>query len=803
MEKMLEEELKNKIWQRYFKKFDCSEIIKRIDFAVKNDFGYLLWAEAKQQPTDIYRMLTQLLLTIKQDAYDLQPPKFLGCFDNEKISFIEYYDILSVYNLNDFNWTQTPSQADDKTVEIIKKLVNRDKVFTFFYDGDDSELENFIAQNFTDGGSLLSTLIDKNNFIFVYQKWRKMVMPSINADWDKLKKKYAVYDRDFFLAELNIDDNDTPEISDDKTAYPDFYMTFNALNDSPYQLKRKDEMGFDWTINFKFKSGGLEKYAEFWKRYKRPPKNIYWHYIIERLDLLVSQDVRERKGAFFTPQVCVEKSQEYLADELGKNWQENYYIWDCCAGTGNLLNGLHNEYNVFASTLDRQDVDVMQERIKNGANLLESHVFQFDFLNDDFSEEKLPSDLYKIISDTEKRKRLVIYINPPYAEADNRIGVGRKDIAVTKIAQKYENIMRYTKRELFIQFLTRIYMEIPGCIIGHFSTLKVLQAPRFSVFRNYFTPLLCKCFLFPANIFDNVSGQFPIGFFIWNLSKKQVFNKIKADIFDKNGEKICDKVLVSYDGKEFINDWVKTFKDTKNQSIATIIAVGSDFQNQQLCRIEKPNMKVPADNHNWQITAGNLIESSIYFAVRYSHEHTWINHYDQFFFPKSGWKKDKEFQINCLVWTLFNPKNRISCEQCVNHWIPFTEREVKSKSLFDSHFMSDFLAGKIKPQKQINGLFLTAENIDNTDLIFSSEAKAVLENGKELWCYYHTMEDANPNASLYDIKLYFQGRNEKGNMKPSSDDVVYTRLLNELKDSLLLLREQIKPKVYEYGFLKQ
>ena len=117
--------------------------------------------------------------------------------------------------------------------------------------------------------------------------------------------------------------------------------------------------------------------------------------------------------------------------------------------------------------------------------------------------------------------------------------------------------------------------------------------------------------------------------------------------------------------------------------------------------------------------------------------------------------------------------------------------------------MSDFLAGKIKPQKQINGLFLTAENIDNTDLIFSSEAKAVLENGKELWCYYHTMEDANPNASLYDIKLYFQGRNEKGNMKPSSDDVVYTRLLNELKDSLLLLREQIKPKVYEYGFLKQ
>ena len=67
---MLEEELKNRIATKYFKKFDCDGIIKRIDFSVRmrRDVAhnvstphtdYLLWAEAKQQPTDIYRMLAQ------------------------------------------------------------------------------------------------------------------------------------------------------------------------------------------------------------------------------------------------------------------------------------------------------------------------------------------------------------------------------------------------------------------------------------------------------------------------------------------------------------------------------------------------------------------------------------------------------------------------------------------------------------------------------------------------------------------------------------------------------------------------
>ncbi|MBQ9213908.1 MAG: hypothetical protein IJ150_08220 [Bacteroidales bacterium] len=50
-----------------------------------------------------------------------------------------------------------------------------------------------------------------------------------------------------------------------------------------------------------------------------------------------------------------------------------------------------------------------------------------------------------------------------------------------------------------------------------------------------------------------------------------------------------------------------------------------------------------------------------------------------------------------MIFTLCHGQNRISCKQGINHWIPFSEEEVNAKGLFDSHFMKDFLDGKIKP----------------------------------------------------------------------------------------------------------
>ena len=67
-------------------------------------------------------------------------------------------------------------------------------------------------------------------------------------------------------------------------------------------------------------------------------------------------------------------------------------------------------------------------------------------------------------------------------------------------------------------------------------------------------------------------------------------------------------------------------------------------------------MKVPACNHNWQITKDNVIESSIYFTVRQCIDANWLNDRDQFLYPNDAWQEDKEFQSDCLTYIFFNNK---------------------------------------------------------------------------------------------------------------------------------------------------
>jgi hypothetical protein len=86
---------------------------------------------------------------------------------------------------------------------------------------------------------------------------------------------------------------------------------------------------------------------------------------------------------------------------------------------------------------------------------------------------------------------------------------------------------------------------------------------------------------------------------------------------------------------------------------------------------------------------------------------------------------------------------------------------------------------------------------------FSLEATKVFDAGRELWKYYHAQKKCNVNASLYDIREYFQGRNDKGKMNNVSEDEKYNELITNLRLALKALTKKIEPKVYEYEFLKK
>ena len=788
-----EEELKNKIAEYYFWIYDNTKIIGNIDFCVsmhKNESleqESLLWAEAKKGKSDIYKSFVQLILTIgKSRTFDKNlPPSYLGAFDAEKIAFIPYNDIHEIFYLNDFNWNVTPSNHKTKEFKLlyekVKNILEKNTLI-FYYEKDEKELKKFIKNNFVIGKfGITKTQIDKNNFMVIYNKWLENVKLSIAVNWDIAKKK-GIIDGDFYLADL---------LSRENTTLKD--KLFVVLKTKKYELNRhQDEYGA-FTSSFVNFNDGQKAHNQFWNKYERPPKEEYWDYIIERRDLLVPQDVRERKGSFFTPKIWVEKSQKYLSDVLGEDWQEEYYIWDCAAGTGNLLAGLTNKYNIWASTIDKQDVEVMKDRIKNGANLLESHVFQFDFLNDEFT--KLPKPLQKIINDPKKREKLVLYINPPYAEiAGKKTGVN-----LNKIHDKYANQLKVANRELYAQFLIRIYYEISNCIIGEFSTLKALSGSNFKKFREFFLAELVKCFVVPANTFDNVKGLFPIGFKIWKTYKKIKFKKIQAKVFDNKGEYIGKHTFNSYANSKYFSKWVKSFKEKSDFNIAWMEGVTrNDFQSQNGIIIlnVKEQIVVPRGIY---ITKSNLIKSSICFAVRKSIKATWLNDRDQFIHPNDSWKKDKKFQNDCLTFTLFN--NNIQTKFGTNHWIPFTENEVNSREKFESNFMVKFIQGKLKANE--NGDLLGKKILRRESLEFSSASKEVFNAGRELWIYYHTKPNCNVNASLYDIRSYFQGRSPKGRMNNKSNDKKYMNLITNLRGKLKILAKKIEPKIYEYGFLKK
>ncbi len=808
-----EEELKGKVGKDWFAGFDTTRILGDVDFCASpkvmaktpkgKDQESLLWAEAKTGIADIYSMFAQLIITIgKARTFDKYlPPAFLGAFDFKKMIFIPYNEIVDIFFMNDFNWNIAPSNHETKEFHIIKNRIEHilnTHTYVFDFVDDEKELKHFIKNNIalsTESGKIL---IDKNNFVSIYLRWLSQVKPYINFDWEEGKKQNIV-DSDFYLADLFVDDKDTASMDDDTPIKEELFVVFKR---SHYQIAKEDLKSlFNATIEITNK----EKYEQFWKKYKRQPVADFQEYIIDRRDLLIPQDIRERKGAFFTPQMWVELSQKYIADVLGPDWQDEYYVWDCAAGTGNLLAGLTNKYNIWASTLDIADVNVMKDRIKNGAILLEDHVFQFDFLNDDFT--KLPQELQNIINDPEKRKKLVMYINPPYAEAtssrtiSNLKSLHKESVAQSKIKEKYESRLLQGSKELFVQFLFRTYVEIPSVIIANFSKTKILQGVHYSDFRSEYKARLERMFIVPSSTFDNVKGNFPIGFFIWDTSVQKQFEYVLTDVYDENGSYIGKKSIYVSPNLN-IKDWLRQYGSIGNLQIGYLVRGSADVQNNNVVFVTLlPSQSVLNASNANKITEYNLIVNSVFVSVRRVIQKNWINDRDQYLFPYANWSNDYIFQSDSLTFILFDQCNNVKSSEGTNHWIPFTEEEVNARGTFESHFMTDFIKGKIQPEQQ-DDLF-GGEQKKVEPMVFSLEAQAVFDAGRELWLYYHKQPRCNVNASLYDIREHFQGRNEKGKMNNKSDDAKYMELITNLRTTLKVLATNIAPKVYEYGFLKK
>lgn len=753
-----------------------------------------IWFEAKEAATPPVLMFTQLLFYVRDARKKGEHvPPFLAVIDREKAAIMETAKALPIMADKSIKWPKSASAVDKVVAAQAAPYIETHFVV---YRMETHEKE-FIAsvKNAVKAGKLERTPITPDNLRQVFDKWVKMIGSELDG----------VDPVDFallFFADIMHDGN--------KAAIANLPARLLHEGDHPLFL-----------LNGKTYELSSEKgYRNFWAIYHRPPEEEHRAYLLERRDSLLPLDERSFKGAYYTPLHIVDKAYDLLTQTLGKNWQQNYIVWDMCCGVGNLEVKHSNYRNIYMSTLDKADIDVMTA----SHTCVAATKFQYDYLNDDVTDfgeidysltRKMPETLRQAIADTKAKKKgakkILVLMNPPYGEAnsgDTRTGNGKNktDIATTRVGASMDGL-GYASRELFVQFLTRILCELPGATIAMFSTLKYVNAPNFEQFREQWKAKYLGGFVVHSQAFDGLKGDFPIGFLVWDTSKKGVLAEIETLALDKEGNQLGKKAFYNVPNEKFLSGWLPRLKTStyniplKNaiapqtahakvttwheEAIGYMLANANDMQN--AAQLTALLSSVYSAGNGFYVTEDNLWKAAIVFAVRRLIKPTWLNDRDQFLQP-SG-ELTETFKSDCLVWMLFNGSNLTAGADklewndkkwsLVNHFVPYTEQEVGASGRFESDFMSNYLA----------------------QLKLSPEAKAVLNEGRKLWKQYHATQFEKkirdefklnrPDVGWYQIRKALEANNDAGMVD-----------FDQFKESYDTLTCKLRPLVFDLGFLR-
>ncbi|MDD5119473.1 MAG: hypothetical protein PHP90_12860, partial [Sulfuricurvum sp.] len=421
----------------------------------------VIWFEAKDTGKhSTYAMFTQLLhyVQVAMNKGESVPP-FLAVIDTEKAAIMKSADVLPFLAKKTIKWGKSASKYTPEALQEVSTHIG-----THFVSFKISTHEDgFIATVKTaiKSGDIIRTPITPDNLKQVFDKWVDMIGREISG---VKEEDYAL----LFFADIMHDG------------------TVSTHANLPAELLHKNDSPV-FSLNGRiYELGSKEGYRQFWAIYHKPPKAEYRDYLLERRDSLIPLDERSFKGAYYTPLAVVDKAYDKLTETLGKNWQKEYIVWDMCCGVGNLEVKHSNPRNIYMSTLDQADVDVMRAT----KTCVAASRFQYDYLNDDITDEgeidysltnKIPEGLRKAIAEG---KKILVLINPPYAEAsssDNASsggGESKTGVATTQIGKMMSNY-GYAKRELFAQFVARIALEIPNATLAMFSTLKYVNTSNF------------------------------------------------------------------------------------------------------------------------------------------------------------------------------------------------------------------------------------------------------------------------------------------------------------------------------------
>ena len=773
-----------------------------------------VWFEAKfGSKKSLYEMFTQLLFYIHRALKDGEHiPPFLCVVDSVKAAVMKTDVALPL--LRDKNvhikWGKSASDVTQGALDVVSQYIGTHFV-SFNIETHESEFIETM-RNAIEKGEIIRTQITPDNLKQVFDKWVETVGKEIvNAE----SENYA----EFFYADV---------MSDGKVSTHE-HLSAELLHKGNKPI---------FLLNGKtYEIASMDGYSQFWAIYDRPPKEEFRSCLLERRDSLIPVDERTFKGAYYTPLNVVDKAYDLLEKTLGSNWQKDYYVWDMCCGVGNLEAKHSNHRHLFMSTLDQEDVNIM----KAAKICVSAERFQYDYLNDDITDNgeidysltnKIPQTLQNVIRDAnDGKKKLLVLINPPYAEAtssDNATkGVGtdasKTGVAKTKFAEIGMTEFGKASNELFTQFVARIAKEIPNATLAMFSTLKYVNAQTMEMFREKWKAQYLDGFAVHSKSFDGLKGDFPIGFLIWKTfnavageikqSKYTFPTEIACEVLDRSANPIGEKKFYNASNEKYLTCWIERLKPNKEVCIPLKNAIEAgnatkDLRGTRWCDnavayfwcnsndMQQATTRTALfssgfnGGHGIYVTQENLWKTAIVFTVRKIVSHTWLNDRDQFLQPNCELPDD--FKNDCLIWMLFNGSNLTASANdlewngkkwnIVNHFIPFTEEDVGASDRFESDFMVQYMQGKT----------------------FSAEAQAVLDEGRKIWQAYfkqtfnHKIREElklnRPDVGWYQIRQALKAQSESGNSVPVS--------FTAFESAYKALSEKLRPQVYHFGFLK-
>ena len=749
------------------------------------------------------KVITQALFYIKRFETDgLKLPNVVLIGDINECFVFHTNDIIK-YLDKDINWKTAASGAAEKNPDLVLEIANDENLNPFIFVID----ENFSFKNVVD--KIVDLAENVQRYVHVTEHNISNIFDYFTSRVVKNPKKISPNDIVAIFIGV-ITDGDNYYVHPKKSNY--ICTPFGDIQIDATQYK-----GFISYFNRKYTPQEKMKFAEI-------------------SDRLIEDTNRRNKGEFYTPTLFVDYAHKMISEALGDNWKDEYVVWDNCCGTKNLTRDYRFK-ELYCSTLENAELDISSRYNPEATS------FQFDFLNDPL--EKLPKGLLEAF---EQNKKIVFFLNPPYARNSGIGNNGR--VCFTKIREDMnKNKIGACSANLYAQFLWRIKIikekyNLTNCHIGIFCPPLFLCGESYKKFR----PIFLNHFSFNNGIqfnaghFDNVCAAWAISFSIWDCGETKDKNNFSYNCVDNiNGEIeiIQHKNLYNADNNKTASIWVRK-NDIKYKSIdypnfTSAITIKKEkgsrkgmLEENSLGFFHCINNCISMSANNTAIFTGassygigqsihkeNIHKCLTFFSARVLSENNWLTASDEYMIPNESHPKFQEFINDSVVYSLFNGKSLQSSLRQVEYkgklwdikneffWMSKSEIESLANEFdndtcyLDVHTSEDRFVYRL-----LNNQLTSQEREANKNLqeiTLTPEAQAVLDKANEIvrktFKYRELFNEEHPE---YQINNWDCGWYQiKALAKEFAPD-----LLKEFKEVYNKLADKMRPMIYELGFLK-